>query len=102
MCVLLVYILVGWLWLTMDDLNACAQCGFTTQNFAEFAIHVEAHEVENQRGQQDHVWNDNEDEDQLIAADSSRSSSKSPKPSPKAVHTCPHCNFTTYMSQHMK
>lgn len=28
----------------MDDLNACAECGFTTKNFDEFTLHIQRHE----------------------------------------------------------
>uniref|UniRef100_A0A914VPB1 C2H2-type domain-containing protein n=1 Tax=Plectus sambesii TaxID=2011161 RepID=A0A914VPB1_9BILA len=94
----------------MEDLNACAQCGFTTQNFAEFIEHVDEHEVEHQRQQQPDWHAVGDDESVGSPPCSSSPILKSPKPAGKAktrqsrktMHSCPHCNFTTYMSQHMK
>lgn len=30
----------------MDDMNACAECGYTTNNFMEFLKHIDEHEKE--------------------------------------------------------
>lgn len=32
--------------MTMEDMNACTQCGFTTNDFADFKEHIEQHESE--------------------------------------------------------
>ncbi|EJW81117.1 hypothetical protein WUBG_07976 [Wuchereria bancrofti] len=32
--------------MTMEDMNACTQCGFMTNNFADFKEHIEQHENE--------------------------------------------------------
>lgn len=106
--------------MTMEDMNACAECGFTTNNFAEFTEHIEHHESEQQRASSGELsaqqeWSEDLEEspnlspEQSPPASSVLSLSLSPfsttnagsKPS-KTIHSCPHCNFTTFMSQHMK
>uniref|UniRef100_A0A915E329 C2H2-type domain-containing protein n=1 Tax=Ditylenchus dipsaci TaxID=166011 RepID=A0A915E329_9BILA len=163
----------------MEELNACAECGYTTINLSEFSQHIEHHE----KGEQKHcsITTTMKEEptelapvkiepkmdakialenakllanfanfSRLITNGSSLAGSvitspkiikeednglkmelkqvqedriKSPLPVPeifpveikksgsksgrgskgeKTVHSCPHCNFTTYMSQHMK
>jgi hypothetical protein len=32
--------------IAMDDMNACAECGYTTNNFMEFLKHIDEHEKE--------------------------------------------------------
>uniref|UniRef100_A0A0R3RJD8 Zinc finger, C2H2 type n=1 Tax=Elaeophora elaphi TaxID=1147741 RepID=A0A0R3RJD8_9BILA len=114
--------------MTMEDMNACTQCGFMTNNFADFKEHIEQHESErhltttNTSSRQE--WNEDLDElsstlnlsspEQFSPAAASsppvsgnNSISKTTttttnSSSSKTMHVCPHCNFETCMSQHMK
>uniref|UniRef100_A0A9J2PHR1 C2H2-type domain-containing protein n=2 Tax=Ascaris TaxID=6251 RepID=A0A9J2PHR1_ASCLU len=106
--------------MAMEDMNACAECGFTTNNFAEFTEHIEQHESEQQRApsgeptnQQE--WSEDADDSPNLSPEQSPLASgvlslslspvsglNAPAKSSKTVHSCPHCNFTTFMSQHMK
>ncbi|CAB3400112.1 unnamed protein product [Caenorhabditis bovis] len=116
----------------MDELNACTECGFTTTVFSEFQGHIEKHEIEHSRSSSGEMSNSQTiewAEGSQSATPSPRSTpptDPTPSPSehtpttlddniaaidialvnkkkqPKAVHVCPHCNFTTCMSQHMK
>ncbi|KAL3982162.1 C2H2-type zinc finger family protein [Acanthocheilonema viteae] len=115
----------------MEDMNACTQCGFMTNNFSDFKEHIEQHESErhltttNTSSRQE--WNEDLDElsstpnlsspEQFSPAAASsppvsgnNSTSKTTttttnsnsSSSSKTMHVCPHCNFETCMSQHMK
>lgn len=115
--------------MTMEDMNACTLCGFTTNNIADFTKHIEQHENEQQQRisattataateiTNTQEWNDDLDEtsspnlspEQSPPASSVLSLSllnfpevNPPSKSSKQTHSCPHCNFTTFMSQHMK
>ncbi|VDK44600.1 unnamed protein product [Anisakis simplex] len=159
--------------MAVEDMNACAECGYTTNNFAEFTEHIEQHESEQlcllQQQQQQQQQQQLQQDDSIIrsdhqtsnqqewscedVADESATTISSPEQSPlitygvlsrslsplsavsnptttatskritnstsatatalttnnhngsnsnKTVHSCPHCNFTTFMSQHMK
>ncbi|RCN52528.1 zinc finger, C2H2 type [Ancylostoma caninum] len=113
----------------MDELNACTECGFTTPSIEVFTSHIEHHEEEHNRsssGELSHTqtieWTES---DSPTPSPNSVPEKNSPgnvtddKPSledtsviqelpvagtktSKTAHVCPHCNFTTYMSQHMK
>uniref|UniRef100_A0A915PYK7 C2H2-type domain-containing protein n=1 Tax=Setaria digitata TaxID=48799 RepID=A0A915PYK7_9BILA len=112
----------------MEDMNACTQCGFMTNNFADFKEHIEQHESErhltttNTSSRQE--WNEDLDESSStpnlsspehfspaaassppVSGNSSISkitNNSSSSSSSKTMHVCPHCNFETCMSQHMK
>ncbi|OZC09976.1 zinc finger, C2H2 type [Onchocerca flexuosa] len=119
--------------MTMEDMNACTQCGFMTNNFADFKEHIEQHESErhltttNTSSRQE--WSEDLDElsstpnlsspEQFSPATASsppvsgiNSTSKitttttttttTTNSNSKTMHVCPHCNFETCMSQHMK
>ncbi|KAI1725724.1 asparagine-rich zinc finger protein AZF1 [Ditylenchus destructor] len=170
----------------MDDLNACAECGYTTKDMVDFNNHVERHEKDvrleevtqvshsksernNMEGLNDSSAFDNvtllANFNRLLAASAAATRFISTKEIPKStlvmqnglssvpikeeivshdltvdvaslqipksevpseispmkiqtpqattkngrspkgektIHSCPHCNFTTYMSQHMK
>ncbi|CAI5455436.1 unnamed protein product [Caenorhabditis angaria] len=115
----------------MDELNACTECGFTTTVYSEFQGHIEKHEIEHSRSSSGEMSNSQSiewTEGSQSATPSPRSTPPTdPTPSPnsseqiaiseitnllnkkepstktpKQVHICPHCNFTTCMSQHMK
>uniref|UniRef100_A0A1I8E8X0 C2H2-type domain-containing protein n=1 Tax=Wuchereria bancrofti TaxID=6293 RepID=A0A1I8E8X0_WUCBA len=163
--------------MTMEDMNACTQCGFMTNNFADFKEHIEQHENErhlttttntsrqvkgkgmsilNQgedsigkinEGSALHMisilcscalvmrtgqpvslvrvlWEWNEDLDELSSTpnlsspeqfspaaassppisgnNSTSKASTNSSSNSKTMHVCPHCNFETCMSQHMK
>ncbi|KHN85068.1 Ikaros DNA-binding protein [Toxocara canis] len=107
--------------MTMEDMNACAECGFTTNNFAEFTEHIEQHESEQHRAPSDELanqqeWSEDVDDSPNLSSPeqsplasgvlslslSPVSGSNAPVKASKIVHSCPHCNFTTFMSQHMK
>lgn len=114
----------------MDELNACTECGFTTPSMEIFTSHIEHHEEEHNRsssGELSHAqtieWTES---DSSTLSPNSVPEKSSPRTAPydnpsfedtppsqlqtlaigktssKTVHVCPHCNFTTYMSQHMK
>ncbi|CAD6185115.1 unnamed protein product [Caenorhabditis auriculariae] len=119
------------------ELNACAQCGFTTTNFFEFTSHIEQHECEMnndvKEATEEKRWEDQSPSPSPpyspISAEDAKDFPKTPSPpkidedaevstvikssfsspestpsakSAKRTHTCPFCNFTTCMSQHMK
>ncbi|TMS36580.1 hypothetical protein L596_003713 [Steinernema carpocapsae] len=108
----------------MEDLNACASCGFTTKNLSEFTRHIEEHEsgtqiapapIKYEMEADESSASSPSSESQTTSMDSGFSgvpsdlslSQNSPERSiptkpEKVMHSCPHCNFTTYMSQHMK
>uniref|UniRef100_A0A1I8A1E1 Zinc finger protein n=1 Tax=Steinernema glaseri TaxID=37863 RepID=A0A1I8A1E1_9BILA len=118
--------------LIMDDMNACASCGYTTKNLSEFTRHIEQHESESHKEGdspspnpmikyeltegEESSGSSPSSESQTTSTDSGFSMARSdlsisqaspersaPSAKPeKVMHSCPHCNFTTYMSQHMK
>ncbi|KAK5967225.1 Asparagine-rich zinc finger protein AZF1 [Trichostrongylus colubriformis] len=110
----------------MDELNACVECGFTTSNAKIFTSHIEQHEEEHNRsssGELSHAqtieWTESdsstlspisvcERRSSCVASDcnpfyeaAEEEQPATAKPS-KTAHVCPHCKFTTYMSQHMR
>ncbi|CAI4224867.1 unnamed protein product [Auanema sp. JU1783] len=126
----------------MDGMNACTECGFTTNKTDVFQQHIENHEEEH-RGithnlsYQPTEWTNESSVSSDTASSLSPTGSvsenmKSPSHSPKQkdksksdvvpfqkvnhisnlnetpsksskrAYMCPHCNFTTFMSQHMK
>uniref|UniRef100_A0AAF5PHF1 C2H2-type domain-containing protein n=1 Tax=Wuchereria bancrofti TaxID=6293 RepID=A0AAF5PHF1_WUCBA len=110
----------------MEDMNACTQCGFMTNNFADFKEHIEQHENERHLTTTTNTsrqeWNEDLDElsstpnlsspEQFSPAaassppisgnNSTSKASTNSSSNSKTMHVCPHCNFETCMSQHMK
>ncbi|WKY14404.1 hypothetical protein Q1695_000168 [Nippostrongylus brasiliensis] len=114
----------------MDELNACTECGFTTSSMEVFTSHIEHHEEEHNRsssGGLSHAqtieWTESDSStlspnsvpeknspvsttcENTSYEDTPRFQEQLPAvvtKTSKTVHVCPHCNFTTYMSQHMK
>ncbi|KAJ1366615.1 Zinc finger protein ztf-16 [Parelaphostrongylus tenuis] len=113
----------------MDELNACTECGFTTSSIEVFTSHIEHHEEEHNRsssGELSHAqtieWTESDSptpspnsvpeksSPRTVTGDNPSLEETSVIQEPpvsgtkasKIAHVCPHCNFTTFMSQHMK
>ncbi|KJH41255.1 zinc finger, C2H2 type [Dictyocaulus viviparus] len=112
----------------MEELNACTECGFTTSSIEEFTSHIEHHEEEHNRSSSGELsqtqtieWTESDsltpspsDPDKNLPTTGpennlpSEETATIQKPpvaaikTSKTAHICPHCNFTTFMSQHMK
>ncbi|CAJ0583540.1 unnamed protein product, partial [Mesorhabditis spiculigera] len=97
----------------------CTECGFTSKDMEIFAVHVDQHEKQqilrsDSNSEQSNDWTEeNVDSPNSSPRDSISSLSGERSPpliiatannvkAEKRTHVCPHCNFTTFMSQHMK
>ncbi|CAJ0933476.1 unnamed protein product, partial [Mesorhabditis belari] len=97
--------------------SCCTECGFTSNDMILFTQHVEQHERQmvntagSESNEQSTDWTEeNVDSPTSSPRDSLSSMGERSPPlilnvsgkAEKRAHVCPHCNFTTFMSQHMK